>query len=211
MSGPNDTRLLALLGLRLKGFGTVAAVAEVVDAEPEVIERELALALDEGLVVFGEQRQVYMLNPAEGRLEGERLLSEQLDRLDACESVSVAYQAFLSFNPRMLGLCTDWQIKQTSGERALNDHNDPGYDSEVVDRLIDLDAEFRPILVDLTEAVGRYCVYGPRFDNALRLLKQGDLDYFTKPILPSYHTVWFELHEDLLATLGIDRSTEGSS
>ena len=39
----------------------------------------------------------------------------------------------------------------------------------------------------------------------------GALDYFTKPILPSYHTVWFELHEDLLATLSIDRASEGST
>jgi len=26
--------------------------------------------------------------------------------------------------------------------------------------------------------------------------------------MSSYHTVWFELHEDLLATLGIDRASE---
>jgi hypothetical protein len=26
--------------------------------------------------------------------------------------------------------------------------------------------------------------------------------------LPSYHAVWFELHEDLLTTLGLDRSDE---
>jgi hypothetical protein len=36
----------------------------------------------------------------------------------------------------------------------------------------------------------------------------GDHDWFTKPILASYHTVWFELHEDLLATLGLDRASE---
>ena len=29
-------------------------------------------------------------------------------------------------------------------------------------------------------------------------------------MIDSYHTVWFELHEDLLATLGIERSSEGS-
>ena len=37
----------------------------------------------------------------------------------------------------------------------------------------------------------------------------GDTDWFTKPMIPSYHTVWFELHEDLLATLGIERGSEG--
>jgi hypothetical protein len=30
-------------------------------------------------------------------------------------------------------------------------------------------------------------------------------------MIDSYHTVWFELHEDLLSTLGIERSKEGST
>ena len=30
----------------------------------------------------------------------------------------------------------------------------------------------------------------------------------TKPMIDSYHSVWFELHEDLLATLGIERGSE---
>ena len=37
----------------------------------------------------------------------------------------------------------------------------------------------------------------------------GDTDWFTKPMIASYHTVWFELHEDLLCTLGIERGSEG--
>jgi hypothetical protein len=36
----------------------------------------------------------------------------------------------------------------------------------------------------------------------------GDLDWFTRPMIESYHTVWFELHENLLATLGIQRAME---
>jgi hypothetical protein len=27
-------------------------------------------------------------------------------------------------------------------------------------------------------------------------------------VVDSYHTVWFELHEDLLCTLGLERSSE---
>jgi hypothetical protein len=30
-------------------------------------------------------------------------------------------------------------------------------------------------------------------------------------MIPSYHTIWFELHEDLLATLGIERGSEAVS
>ena len=39
-------------------------------------------------------------------------------------------------------------------------------------------------------------------------MRRGETDWLTKPIIDSYHTVWFELHEDLLATLGLERGHE---
>jgi hypothetical protein len=30
-------------------------------------------------------------------------------------------------------------------------------------------------------------------------------------VMPSFHTVWFELHEDLLTTLGLDRGAEAEA
>jgi hypothetical protein len=30
-------------------------------------------------------------------------------------------------------------------------------------------------------------------------------------MIASYHTVWFELHEDLLCTLGLERGSESSA
>ena len=43
-----------------------------------------------------------------------------------------------------------------------------------------------------------------------RTTDAGEVDWFTRPTIPSYHSVWFELHENLLATLGIDRAQEAS-
>ncbi len=34
---------------------------------------------------------------------------------------------------------------------------------------------------------------------------QGDARAFTAPLAESYHTVWFELHQDFLLTLGLER------
>ncbi len=39
-------------------------------------------------------------------------------------------------------------------------------------------------------------------------MTEGERDWFTKPTIDSYHSVWFELHEDLLATLGLERAKE---
>jgi hypothetical protein len=60
----------------------------------------------------------------------------------------------------------------------------------------------------LAELLDRFGDYGGRFATALSRVQGGDLDWFTRPMIESYHTVWFELHENLLATLGIQRAME---
>jgi hypothetical protein len=39
-------------------------------------------------------------------------------------------------------------------------------------------------------------------------VRAGDHNYVTKLTIDSYHTIWFELHEDLMATLGIRRGED---
>ena len=85
---------------------------------------------------------------------------------------------------------------------------DAAYDKEILDRLIELDTEVGEILQTLELVLKRFDNYSSRFTFALQKLQSGELEWLTKPIMPSYHTVWFELHEDLLATLGIDRASE---
>jgi pyruvate,orthophosphate dikinase len=68
-----------------------------------------------------------------------------------------------------------------------------------------------PLLSGLQSQLGRYEGYQPRFINALEHVQSGDHDWFAKPMIDSYHTVWFQLHEDLLNTLGIERSKEAAS
>ena len=87
---------------------------------------------------------------------------------------------------------------------------EPQVDREVIGRLCDLHAKVEPIIGDLEATLARFHSYRPRLDAALDKLKSGGKDWFTKPLIDSYHTVWFQLHEDLLNTLGIERSQEGS-
>jgi hypothetical protein len=88
---------------------------------------------------------------------------------------------------------------------VVNDHGDAEYDRGVVERLAAVDEGVRPVTADLAAALERYDRYGPRLAAALDRVRAGDGDWFTKPLVDSYHTVWFELHEDLMATLGIQR------
>jgi hypothetical protein len=68
-----------------------------------------------------------------------------------------------------------------------------------------------PICEELARSLRRFANYGPRLTTALERVRSGDIDWFTKPMIASYHTIWFELHEDLLATLGIERGQEATS
>ncbi|MDH4147849.1 MAG: transcriptional regulator [Acidimicrobiia bacterium] len=202
----SDT-LTVLLGLRLKGFGAAEAIAEVVDADPAVVEAGLAAAAASNWALLREGRMSGWSITPDGRAEGERLLAAELDAAGCREAVSVAYESFLDLNARMLQVCTDWQMKDAE---TLNDHSDPGYDRAVTERLAAIHHGAVPICDDLAVALARFGHYRRRLEAALERVHAGEHDYFTGVRVASYHTVWFELHENLLATLGVDRAREGS-
>lgn len=199
--------LLALHGLRLKGFAEATTVAELVGLDVVTVEAELTNASEHDWVMFREGRRTgWALKPA-GRAENERLLAAELDEAGCRPVVQSAYERFLGLNGTMLAVCTRWQVVDAESQ-TLNDHSDAAYDSAVIAELELLDDQVQPICAELSEQLDRFGVYAPRFTSALEKLRAGELDWFTKPIMESYHTVWFELHEDLLATLGIDRASE---
>ncbi len=199
--------VLALHGLRLKGFADVPVIAGLYDLDETIVSEVLSKAGEAELAMFRDGRRTgWALKPA-GRIENERLLAAELDGLELRAIVQSAYDRFLAKNAAMLEVCTQWQVKDQDAQ-LLNDHSDPAYDESVIAQLAELDEYVQPICAELSDELDRFSVYGPRFSTALDKLRAGELEWFTKPIMESYHTVWFELHEDLLATLGIDRATE---
>jgi hypothetical protein len=210
MTESSDLRTLVLHALRLKGFADGAAVA----ASTAVGEADLAPVLDglveEGLATKREGRLAgYTLTPA-GRQEHQARLTAELEATGAAPAIHDAYSRFLKINGDLLGICTAWQLREVDGESVINDHSDPAHDAAVIGQLADLHANVSPICDDLGAALARFSGYRSRLGDALAKVQAGEVDWFTKPMIPSYHTVWFELHEDLLATLGIDRASEGA-
>lgn len=208
MTAPSDPRTLVMHGLRLKGFAEVPAVAETVAVEEADAETILHKLVAEELASYREGRMSgFTLTPA-GRAEHARLLNEELDELGARDAIRAAYARFLGLNGGLLEVCTAWQLREVAGESVINDHSDPAYDAGVVEQLVELHGRVHPICDELGSSLARYALYGPRLASAVDRVRRGEIDWFTKPMIPSYHTVWFELHEDLLATLGIERGSE---
>lgn len=208
MTAPSDPRTLAIHGLRLKGFAEPPAVAEVVSLSEADAKALLDQLAGEGLVSYRDGRlSGFTLTPA-GRAEHARLLAEELDAHGVRDAVHDAYTKFLRHNGDLLSVCTAWQLREVDGPSTINDHTDPAYDAGVIEQLAEVHGHVEPICRELADSLLRFSSYGPRLTEALDRVRSGDIDWFTKPMIPSYHTIWFELHEDLLSTLGIERGQE---
>lgn len=211
MSAPlvSSPELLVLHGLKLKGFAEAHAVAAVSGLAEADVATRLAAAAESGLVLRRETRAIsgWMLTPT-GKAEHRTRLAAEVEESGARGAVKTAYEAFLPLNATLLRVCTDWQVVDIEANE-LNHHDDPDYDAAVIARLGAVDDGVTPICADLASALARYGPYAGRFATALDRVRSGLNEWFTKPIIDSYHTVWMELHEDLLATLAIDRASEG--
>jgi hypothetical protein len=193
---------LTLHAARLRGRASTEAVGAAVGPG---VDELLQAAVEAGHLIHKEGRAAgWSLTPA-GREAHQALLATERESSGASDGVRAAYDEFLAVNPDLIQVCTDWQVKP---DGALNDHADPGYDAGVIDTLATIDGRVQPVCARLGDQVVRFGGYGPRLSAALARVRAGDGQWFTSPAVESYHTVWFELHEDLLQTLGINRSDE---
>ncbi len=213
----HDQDLLRVLhAVRLAGINGADAVVErseiAASRVASVLTEAQASGWVEQRVVVRDRRPSGWMLTAQGRRHGEALLAAEVALAGAAEALVAAYERFRTVNQQFLDVCTDWQLfPDEDGRRAVNDHSDPDYDRAVVERLVRLDEVIQPVLADLASALARFEGYGERFAAARRLVEAGERDWFTRPLIDSYHTIWFELHEDLLATLGLERSHERRS
>ncbi|MBC8365354.1 MAG: transcriptional regulator [Actinobacteria bacterium] len=209
MSVNSDPDLRVVHALRVRGLTDMPELATAVGlGQDEVGDRLVALA-DAGHVQHRDGRMPGWMLTRDGRAHGETLVAAELDVAGEREAVADLYRRFLGVNLGFLELCTDWQLRGADGEQVVNDHSDAAYDAAVIARLVDADGVVQPICGELAELLTRFDGYGRRFGGALGRVRAGEVEWFTRPMIDSYHTVWFELHEDLLATLGIERAREG--
>ncbi|WP_182379438.1 hypothetical protein [Nocardioides sp. WS12] len=153
-----------------------------------------------------EARERIKLTP-EGRAALEELLAAERAGVDGA-ALTAGYHEFDAHNDALKGLMTRWQLKD---ESTPNDHTDPAYDQAVVADLVVLDEGFVPLLARFVALAPRLGHYPARFAHALEQIAAGDHTWFARPLADSYHTVWFELHEDLIGLAGLTRADEAAA
>ncbi|MDS1114826.1 hypothetical protein RD149_13715 [Gordonia westfalica] len=199
------TELLNVLqALRLKGRVRAADLAATLGADEETLSADLESLTAAGLAVETNGR---FKTTAEGRNRLTELLGDERTSLDT-DALSTAYEEFDAYNDELKSLMARWQLKD---ESTPNDHADAEYDAAVIAGLRSLHESFTPLLSRIVATAPRLIHYPRRFESALEKIEAGDTSWFARPIADSYHTVWFELHEELIGLTGRTRAAEAAA
>jgi hypothetical protein len=113
---------------------------------------------------------------------------------------------FETVNAQFLTTMSSWQQIDVGGRKVANDHSDSEYDDKVISRLDKLIARLGPLLDALARHDARFTAYSRRFATAMETIDAGQHDLVSSPTRDSVHNIWFEFHEDLLRTLGRERT-----
>lgn len=206
MTHRSPAELLALHGVRIAGFADTDVVASRGDLDVAETERLLGEARARGWVEHTSfAGSAGWSLTAAGRRENERLLARELAEAGCEPEVRQAHEEFVPLNARLLRAVTDWQLVPDGDRLTVNDHSDADRDARVLAELADVGLDLAPLAGRLARALHRFGGYDTRFFAALRRAQRGEAAWVDGTAVDSCHRVWFELHEDLLATLGLDR------
>ncbi len=193
------TELAVLQGVRLKGRVSRADLAATLDADPGAIDPIVEQLTAAGLLTEGATLQI----TSSGGDRLATLLTAERAGIDT-GAMLAAYNAFRAVNADFKRLVTDWQLKGGPGG-VPNSHDDAEYDAAVLGRLDEVHARSMPIIEAAAAQVPRLNAYAAKLAAALGKVKAGETAWLTRPLIDSYHTVWFELHEELIIAVGLTR------
>jgi len=194
---------LALHGLAVKKHADAAAVADLTGLAEGSVAALLERATAGGRAVLAQGK--YLLTPA-GRMIVEAQYSRWYAAARADAALDVAHARFEQVNADLKQVITDWQTVNIGGRQVANDHSDAAYDEKILDRLSAVHERVLPILASFSAALPRFAVYAQKLERALDRAEGGEPAFVSDATRDSYHTVWFELHEDILRVLGRTRT-----
>jgi hypothetical protein len=196
------SELAVLQAVRLKGRVSLADLAATLGARTDDVAATVERLTKSGLLIDGKALRV----SPDGRVRLDELLVAERKQIDTA-ALAAAYADFRAVNAEFKALVTDWQLK----DGRPNPHDDTAYDAAVLTRLDDIHHRVTPIVAAAAAQVPRLSHYSAKLQAALDNVHGGDAAWFSRPLIDSYHTVWFELHEELIVAAGLTRELEAKS
>ena len=188
-TAPSDPSQQALISLVIRGMtrGTPdPATAGLVEQGLAMTKGPLTMPTPDGTAAAA----VLLRLPNDGPAEHE---------------LNTLFDGFLPINRRLRDVCSAWQ---TRPDGSPNDHGDAAYDDTIRDRLDDVHSSIGPILRRMAAIEPRLGGYRPRLQEALDKFDDGESNWLASPLMDSYHTVWMQLHQELILMLGLTRAED---
>ena len=193
---------LVLHGIGIKKYADAVNISEIIGIAQAEVENSIDRAEERGLVIRADGKAT--LGPA-GRLIMQCNYSRFYDSVRKNDAFVSAYDRFEELNVDLKSLITAWQVRDIAGSTVPNDHADADYDNKIIDRLGALHESAERILAAMASVLPRMAIYREKLLTALERAEDGAIEWVSDAKIESYHTLWFELHEDLLCMLGKER------
>jgi PEP-utilising enzyme, mobile domain len=187
-AAPDERAVMA--ALRARGFAGAEAISVSSGVPVEQVRSVLATAASSGLVQEVNGRVSGATLTGTGRARALLLAADALTA-EGATALTAAYDDFLEPNHALKELTTDWQLGTATDARH---------------RLAVVHSAALQVVEGASAAEPRFGRYAGRLQTAYDAFTGGADDALATPMSESYHDIWMELHEDLLATLGRSRS-----
>ncbi|MBO6529903.1 MAG: hypothetical protein JJ970_07675 [Erythrobacter sp.] len=166
------------------------------------VEAVMELAIAHERVLRADEK--LMLAPL-ARLALSADYSRTCAHLRANPAFGAAVERFEVVNRDLKALMTDWQTRSVAGATLPNDHTDTAYDNGIIDRLGRFHDRVEALLDEFVALVPRLAYYRDGLLAALERSEDGEIAFVSDVGCESYHTLWFDLHEELLRLSGTER------
>jgi pyruvate,orthophosphate dikinase len=202
-AGP-ATREALMRTLYIKGFAGAGDLAAACSAAPDEAAAMLDAMVADGIVELASE--TFALSADGKSLSAEMLAADRARWGD--KRADDALEAFLPLDQRVKDVVTAWQVRDAGGQQVLNDHSDLDHDAAVLADLASLHDDVAAWLNRLSDDLPRLAAYAARLERASGMVAAGEHRYIASPTVDSYHSVWFELHEELILLAGRNRADE---
>lgn len=192
------TEFEVLHAVRLGGFSSTVAVAERAMATEQSVEQTLRALQQRGMVEFVDFAGTGGWTLTEtGRERDAALHAEEMAAPGVHPLVEETAAGFEQINPRMVRVVTDWQLAASADRGAVR--------ARTIAELDALYTELDDLMARLVPVLPRYRRYARQFGAATGRAREGQDDAIAGVGTLSCHTVWAEVHQDLVSGLGRER------
>ena len=193
--------LKVLQAVRLKGEVSPADLAATVDEDAASVAQAIAAGTEAGLLSPAGRK--LKLSP-DGRSRLEWLLQQERSG-----STEPRWRRRMRSSAPPTPISRSWSRTGRCATASPTPTRDADYDAAVLARLEQVHARVLAVIDTAGQQIPRLRGYADKLEAALGKIRTGDTVWLSEPVVDSYHTAWFELHEELLIAADVTPAHEG--